>query len=213
MKEAFGLAVPDRLQDICVPSRCALIIYDMQAGIVAQISNGAEIVARCLTLLTAARTVGFRVFYCRHVFLPTRVAGVGQLRRAMVWQKEPDPAMTKPPFRQGSPRWEIVPELAPREDEVVIDKITMSCFESTYLNLALRDAHLDSFIIAGIALEVGIEPTLRHALDLNYCAVLAADACGSADAAVKERSIATLNYTGEVLMASTTEIVRAIGGR
>jgi len=94
----------------------------------------------------------------------------------MVWQKQPDPAMTKPLFRQGSPRWEIVPELAPREDEVVIDKITMSCFESTYLNLALRDAHLDSFIIAGIALEVGIEPTLRHALDLNYCPVLVADA-------------------------------------
>jgi biuret amidohydrolase len=84
----------------------------------------------------------------------------------------------------------------------------MSCFESTYLNLALRDAHLDSFIIAGIALEVGIEPTLRHALDLNYCPVLADDACGSASIAVKERSIATLNYTGEVLVASTTEVVQ-----
>jgi nicotinamidase-related amidase len=210
VKEAYGLAVPDRLQEICVPTRCALIIYDMQAGIVAQISNGPEIVQRCVALLTAARNVGFRVFYCRHVFLPSRAAGVGQLRRAMVWQKQPDPALTKPLFKQGSAQWEIIPELAPREDEVVVDKITMSCFESTYLNLALRDAHLDSFIIAGIALEVGIEPTLRHALDLNLCPVLADDACGSASPALKERSLATLGYTGEVQVATTSQVIEAM---
>jgi len=51
---------------------------------------------------------------------------------------------------------------------------------------------LDSFIIAGIALEVGIEPTLAMPSTFNYCPVLAHDACGSANIAVKERSIATL---------------------
>ena len=43
MKEAFGLRVPQNLQDIVQPSRCALIVYDMQAGIVPQISYGLEV--------------------------------------------------------------------------------------------------------------------------------------------------------------------------
>ena len=50
---------------------------------------------------------------------------------------------------------------------MVIDKIAMSAFESTSLALALRDAQLQSFVIAGIALEVGIEPTARHGADLT----------------------------------------------
>ena len=44
----------------------------------------------------------------------------------------------------------------------------MSAFEGTFLNIALRDASLDCFIIAGIALEIGIGPTVRQALYLNY---------------------------------------------
>jgi hypothetical protein len=51
-----------------------------------------------------------------------------------------------------------VREVAPIAGDVILDKITMSAFESTFPNLALRDAQLESFIIAGIAMEVGIEP-------------------------------------------------------
>ena len=49
----------------------------------------------------------------------------------------------------------------------------------------MRDAHLEAFIIAGIALEVGIEPTVRHGADLNYVPVVVTDACGSKTADAK----------------------------
>jgi len=148
MTNAYGLSIPNQLVDVCKPARCALIVYDMQVGIVPQISAGREIVVLCRRLLEAARAGGYRIFFTRHFFLPNNIAGVGQLRRAMVWQRTNKPEETKPFFLQGSPPWEIVPELAPREGEVVIDKITMSAFEGTFLNLAMRDAHLDCFIIA-----------------------------------------------------------------
>jgi nicotinamidase-related amidase len=119
-----------------------------------------------------------RVFYTRHTFLPNHAAGTGQLRRAMIWQRKDDPAQTSPLMLRESPSWQIVPELAPHVDDVVIDKITMSAFESTFLNLALRDAQLKAFIIAGIATEVGIEPTVRHGTDLNFIPITAVDACG-----------------------------------
>jgi biuret amidohydrolase len=207
MTEAFGLSIPDQLSEVCVPARCAVIIYDMQKGIVPQISAGPEIVQRCCQLLDAARAGGYRVFFTRHLFLPNAIAGVGQLRRAMVWQQKKIAEDTKPPFLQGSPLWEIVPELAPHKGEVVIDKITMSAFEGTFLQLAMRDARLDSFMIAGIALEVGIGPTARHALDLNFCPVLVSDACGSKTAELRKQTLATLEETGEVYTASTAEIL------
>jgi len=205
--EAFGLSIPGGLEEICVPSRAALIVYDMQVGIVPQIEEGKEIVKRCRQLLAAAREGGFRIFFMRHVSLPNQAAGAGQLRRAMLWQRKSDPAETKPFFTQGSAPWQIVPELAPEDGEVVIDKITMSAFEGTFLNIAMRDAHLEAFIVAGIALEVGIEPTVRHGMDLNYVPVVVSDACGSKTAEAKERSLTSLADTGEVIAATTGDVV------
>src|SRR6201996_3718957 len=210
MKEAFGLSVKEHLRDVCTPSRCALLIYDMQVGIVPQIAEGAPVLAQCQKLLAAAREKGFRVFFMRHFFLPNHLAGAAQLRRSMIWQRLDDPLKIKPLMPQGSPACEIVPELAPRGDEVVIDTITMSAFEGTFLNIALRDAHLESFIIAGIALEIGIEPTVRQSLDLNYLPIVVTDACGSKTLELKERSLATLKDTGEVMACSTAEVLSAM---
>ena len=213
MKSAFGVAVPESLAEICSPHRCALIIYDMQAGIVPQLAEGPQIVAACTRLLAAARKADMRVFYTRHIFLPNRAAGVGQLRRAMTWQRKSDPSETVPMMLQGSGPWQIVSELAPIAGDVILDKITMSAFEGTFLNLALRDAHVEAFIIAGIALEVGIEPTVRHGADLNFIPVVASDACGSKAQEFKDRSLATLKETGEVILTSVEEIISNLGNK
>ena len=58
MKHAFGISIPQALSEICSPERCALVIYDMQAGIVPQLADGQRIVADCQTLLEAARIAG-----------------------------------------------------------------------------------------------------------------------------------------------------------
>ena len=211
MKRGFGLEIPGTLEEVCAPSRCSLLIYDMQAAIVPQIAAGAEITKGCAALLTAARAAGVRVFFTRHVFLPSKLAGVGQVRRSMIWQHKDEPEETKPFLLPGSPGSQIVPELAPREDEGVMDKITMSAFEGTYLDLAMRDAQLTSFVVAGIALEVGIEPTVRHALDKNYIPVMIPELCGSKTDMAHERSLGTLRETGEVLMVGLDEVLAAWG--
>lgn len=207
---AYGLSIPESLKEVCDPSRSALIIYDMQVGIVSQVSEGPQIVERCAKLLAAARTRSLRVIFTRHFFLPNQAAGVGQIRRAMIWQRQPDPHKLKPIMAQGSSSFQIVEQLEPREGEVLSDKVTMSAFESTFLNIALRDTGLNTFLIAGIAMEVGIEPTVRHGLDLNFVPVVVTDACGSRSAELKERSLSTLEQTGEVVLATTEEVVAAL---
>lgn len=206
MKSAFGIPIPESLEEIARPDRCGLIIYDMQAGIVPQVPDGPEVLANCGRLLASARQAKMRVFYTQHTFLPNSIAGAGQLRRAMIWQRKDDPAATSPFMVRESASWQIVPELAPQAGDVVLDKITMSAFESTYLNLAIRDAQLTAFIIAGIAIEVGIEPTVRHGADLNLIPLIATDACGSRNQELKDRSISTLRETGEVILSTVDEI-------
>jgi nicotinamidase-related amidase len=210
MRKAFGLDIPQNLEDACDPSRMALIIYDMQVGIVNQVPDGDKIVQACVQLRDAARANGFRVFYTRHMSLPAPIAGVSQLRMAMAWQRVDDPAEVQSSFPQGSPQFQLVPELAPGPDEMVFDKITMSAFAATPLDIALRDCGIDTYAIAGIAMEVGIEPTVRHSLDLGYFPVVVTDACGAGHPEAAQRSHATLEFAGGSLSIDTATLTTAL---
>ena len=139
MKTAYGLHIPDSLPELVSPDRCALIVYDMQAGIVRQIRNGAEITAQVKQVLDAARVAGMRVFHTRHLSLPKQLMGAFQYRMAMAWQRVSDPEEVHPWFLRDSPGFQIVPELAPLPSEAIFDKLAMSAFEGTPRAMALRD--------------------------------------------------------------------------
>jgi nicotinamidase-related amidase len=48
----------------------ALLVYDMQVGVLRQIKNGAAIAGSVIRVLHAARDAGMRVIFCRHMSLP-----------------------------------------------------------------------------------------------------------------------------------------------
>jgi nicotinamidase-related amidase len=148
--------------------------------------------------------------FTRHYSMPTALAGVFQLRQAKVWERRPRAADTSPLIPHGSPGFALVPEVVPRPSEAVIDKITMSAFAGTPLEIVLRDCGVRSYLIAGIALEVGIDPTVRHSADLGFIPVVVEDACGSGDAAAGERSLAALRFAGDALIATTDAVVAAL---
>jgi nicotinamidase-related amidase len=178
----------------------------MQAGVVSQLSDGGVITQRVAEVRRAARDAGVRVVYTRHMSLPNEVAGIIQLRTAMAWQRVERVSDVKPAFLRDSPAFEITPELTPDPTEVVFDKITMSAFEGTPLNITMRDCGLIAFVIVGIALEVGIEPTVRHAMDLGYIPVVVADACGSRDKAAATRALDGLSFAGGSLQTDVKTI-------
>lgn len=212
MERAFGLEVPLTLAEVCHPQRTAILVYDMQVGIVSQISEGPRVVARVASVLGAARQGGYRVFFTRHMSLPNQVAGVTALRTAMAWQRVDKADKVKPPFLREAPGFRLAPEVAPLPSEAMIDKITMSAFAGTYLDIALRDCGINSFLIVGIALEVGIEPTVRHAMDLGYIPVLVTDACGYGNREAAQRSLATLKFAGGSLQAESGAVIEILRG-
>jgi nicotinamidase-related amidase len=206
MQQAFGLTIPQTLDDVCDPARLALVIYDMQVGIVNQIENGRQIVDKVVRVLNSARAAGVRVFFTRHMSLPNELMGVSQLRMAMAWQRLKSVDDVKPWFLRDSPGFPLIPEMNPLPSEAVFDKITMSAFEGTPLNIALRDCGIQAFAIVGIAMEIGIEPTVRHGADLGYIPVVVKDACGCGHSEAAARSIAGLEFAGDALITSVEAI-------
>jgi biuret amidohydrolase len=205
MDERHGLSVPRSLEEACDPQRLALVVYDMQVGVLGQIGDRDRVVSRVLEVLTAARAVGIRTFFMRHVTLPTELMGASQLRMWRAWQRAERAADVVSPFQPDAAPTQLVPELRPTEREAVLDKITMSAFEGTWLDIVLRDCGITTVALVGVALEIGIEPTARHAADLGYVPVLITDACGAGDTDAAQRSLEALSFAGDTLLTDTTE--------
>jgi biuret amidohydrolase len=205
-----GLDVPESLQDALDPATLAFVVYDMQTAILAQIADGDRVLANVVRLLAAARERGVRTVFTRHYFMPTELAGVYQLRQAKIWQGKQRAAETRPLIPHGSAGFELTDGLEPGPGEAVLDKITMSAFEATPLDIVLRDCGVRAYLIAGVATEVGIEPTVRHSTDLGYIPIVVRDACGAGDEAAGRRALESLEFAGDPIIADTDEVCAAL---
>ena len=210
IRSSEGIEVPANLAEWCDPSRVALVVYDMQVGICRQVAGAADIVERTGIVLEAARSAGMRVAFTRHLSLPRKWMGATQLRTAMAWQRHDSPDTVEPWFLRDAEATQIVPELAPRADEAVFDKLTMSAFDSTALGFALGDCGVRAIALAGIAMEIGIEPTARHAADLGIVPVIVEDACGGGHAEAAQRSVESLKFAGDAVFTNSDAFIRAI---
>ncbi|HET7887133.1 MAG TPA: cysteine hydrolase [Bradyrhizobium sp.] len=210
MKRVFGIDVPQTLDDVCDRTKLALVVYDMQVGIVRQLKNGEAVTKQVARILEAARAAQIRIFFTRHMSLPKELMGAFQYRMAMAWQRTDDPAKVEPWFLRDSPGFAIVPELTPRPSEAIFDKLAMSAFEGTPLEFALRDCGITAVALAGIAMEIGIEPTARHAADLGIVPVLIEDACGAGHLDAAQRSCESLRFAGDAIMTDTEGFCAAL---
>jgi biuret amidohydrolase len=206
MEREYGLEIPQSLEEVCDPRRLALVVYDMQVGVLNQVDRPADVTQRVAEVVGAARQGGYRVLFMRHMSLPRELMGVFQFRMAMAWQRTERVADVQPWFLRDSPGFHLVPELQPLETEAVLDKITMSAFEGTPLDIILRDCGIVAFAIVGVATEIGIEPTVRHGADLGYIPVVVTDACGAGHEEAAKRSLDGLAFSGDAILTDTATI-------
>lgn len=198
METVRGMGVPDSLEDVADRDSLALLVYDTQVGIAGRLPGAGPALERAAAVLGAARSANLRVFFCRHMSLPVEVAGAAQLRSARALQRVPSYAQVQATFLRDSTGFQIVPELAPRADEAVLDKLGMSAFAGSPLDFALRDCGIQALAVIGAVLELGIEPTVRHAVDLGYLPVVVADACVSLTQQARDATLATMGRLGVV---------------
>jgi nicotinamidase-related amidase len=210
MQQAFGMAVPETIAEMCGRTPTAVLVYDAQVGIFTHVQNRDALVGRIRAVIDAARSCGVPVFYVRHVSLPPTHMGIGALRTAMAWQRVERADAVRSSFPPDAPHTQIMQELAPAGAEPVFDKLGMSALVGTPLEAALRDRGVATLVLVGAVLEIGIEPTARHAADLGFLPVVVEDACGIVDPGAADRAIATLDYTFMCYRGSAEEVVAAL---
>jgi nicotinamidase-related amidase len=212
MEQVEGLDIPRTLEDACHPQHLALLVYDMQVGILGQIEDGEAVTRRVREVLHAARTFGVRTVFVRHVTMPRRLMGAAQLRMWKAWQRRESAAEVMSPFPPSADHARLAPEVEPAADEAVFDKLTMSAFEGTPLDIVLRDCGVTAVAVVGVALEIGVELTVRHAADLGYVPIVVTDACGAGNRAAGVRSLETLRFTGDAMLTDAAGFAEAVAG-
>lgn len=165
--------------------KTALLFFDMlnvyYHGATAEKKERMQpVVANAVRLLKAARAASVHVAYAQANHRPD-----GLIRSMVVT----DTDMQLYPWPNGlcDPRvhaatagsWEaqIIAELKPEPQDTIIPKYRWSAFHQTFLDLALRARGIDTVILSGGAIEVGIASTAYAARDLDYNLIIARDAC------------------------------------
>jgi ureidoacrylate peracid hydrolase len=80
---------------------------------------------------------------------------------------------------EGSWEQKVIEEIAQRPDDYVIPKYRWSTFHQTYFDLALRTRGIDTIIISGGAVDVGVASTVYSARDHDYNIIVVRDACSN----------------------------------
>lgn len=110
----------------------------------------------------------------------------------------------------GDPRAEIVPELAPLDDEIVMMKTTDSALTGTNLRLILRNMDIDTVVVTGVLTDQCVSGTVRSLADESFKVWLIEDACRASTAEIQENELTILNNI-YCHVITTDELLKALG--
>ncbi|MEM6665614.1 MAG: isochorismatase family cysteine hydrolase [Pseudomonadota bacterium] len=194
--------------------RTALVVIDMQRDFVEpggfgdalgnDVARLVAIIPTVAALLALFRERGWPVIHTREAHLPDlsdcppskiargdaspRIGETGSMGRLLV---------------RGEPGNQIVPELAPRAGELVIDKPGKGMFWATGLHETLTDRGISHLVFAGVTTEVCVQSSMREANDRGYECLVVEDATESYFPAFKAATLKMLTAQGGIVGWST----------
>jgi isochorismate hydrolase len=130
-------------------SNTALLIIDMQVGVIAKAHQRDAVAGNVATLVVKARQ--------EHV--------------PVIWVRHADDQLIK-----GSDAWQIVPELNPGDTEPVVEKTYGDAFEDTGLEAELSRREVGRLVVVGAQSDACIRSTIHGALVRGYDVTLVSDA-------------------------------------
>ena len=199
--------IPGSFEEMVRPESAALVMWDFQHGLGGKAVGLDGIVAAAGRLLDAADAAAVPVLWSRHTAPPTPQVTPGSLYRMMRKQGVETPDDMQPFMLEGSPEREFLPQMQPRSHDSVIDKSTPSFFVGTPLHLRLSAMQVRTLVFAGVATDIGIDLTAKHAFALGYFSVVVEDAVGSYSQERHETGLAAVRLWAPTVTAADVAAV------
>jgi nicotinamidase-related amidase len=113
----------------------------------------------------------------------------------------------------GSKESEFLPEVAPKGDELVINKTASGVFNSTNIEYILRNMNIDSLYVCGVYTNECVSTTVRDACDRGFHTTLINDACATVTPELHNATIATVRdrYSRVLSADEVIKEIRAVG--
>ena len=113
---------------------------------------------------------------------------------------------------RGEAGHDIVPELAPRPGEPVVDKPGKGAFYATDLHAILQNHGIEDLIVCGVTTEVCVHTTVREANDRGYRCIVPGDCCGSYFPEFHEVGLRMIQAQGGIFgwVSDSTRVVAAL---
>jgi nicotinamidase-related amidase len=174
------------------PENTALIVIDMQVDFCGEggwvhslgvdVANTRRAIKPIARLLETLRPLGYLIIHTREGHRPD----LSDLPANKAWRSAQQTGKgigAKGPLGRflvrGEPNWDIVPELAPAEGEIIIDKSGKGSFHGTDLEAILRLKGIRNLILTGVTTDCCVQSTLRDANDRGFECILLEDCCGA----------------------------------
>lgn len=172
----------------------AIIVVDMINDFVAGKLGSARarsIVPNVAKLLEKAREQGIPIIYLRDAHTPSD-------REMDIWGEH---AM------KGTEASEIVPELKPEKNDIVIEKKWYSGFVGTELPSVLKNLGVDTLVILGVSTDICVQNNVGHAYFSGYRTIVPQDCTASIDERAQEQAI---KYMKSIYGAEITSSDKAL---
>jgi len=189
--------------------RAALLVIDVQNGTCGTREAEARpefykaaalrVIPNIAALIAAFRGAGLEVIYTvienltadgRDRSLDYKVSGMG--------------------FPKGSHDAQVIPELAPQADEIILPKTSSSVFNSTNLDYLLRNMGIEDIFVTGYLTDQCIDHAVKDGADHGYYMTCVHDACAAETEA--RHAVALQCFQGYCRTLSTDEVIDLVPG-
>ncbi|MFP3205771.1 MAG: cysteine hydrolase [Metallosphaera yellowstonensis] len=165
------------LRSVVTPKESVLIVWDVQKGLVRSIFNREEFLRGLNNVLEVARRTGIPTVFTKITPFPKGFEPFAMRATGRRFQFTAE---------------DLELEMSPKEGDIVMLKNTWSAFVGTNLELLLRNSGRNVILLTGIATEIGVETTARHAFALGFLPVIVSDAVSSYNKEGHERSLTNM---------------------
>lgn len=163
------------MSDTQIHSHTALLVMDMQVGIVNRFAHTDDLLMPTNTVITATRAKSIPVIYVVVSFRPG-YPEISPRNKSFSATKLQQSSSSAPIFTL-----EIHPDIAPQPTDIVVTKRRVSAFSGSDLEVVLRAQDISHLVLCGIATSGVVLSTLREAADKDYQLTVLADCCADGD--------------------------------